>query len=409
MDMNFSPIDILSTPMLNLERIPTFPILQPSFPYFVEASKDLNQLNFVSSLLKILPVVEHLLRVLFVLSNSIAYPDKDFIISYLQANENCYFSTLDGFGQRAKHQLLLHPHIFSYSSSNRFSLDDSDELQDSNIRNQLIDTLGVSLYGLLVDLFFTERGPNLRSKLFHEHVYVSNYEIINTDIAILLENGVISSAFTRSFDQNFDSYAHILCYVCQQLYITIADISDRNRINLLNSSPSLCSCLDSRSPCVNFPGGYESKFSASSMLKKASLELLDCNRNFFEFFLTRLNRITVIQEDSLSMGVYNITFDSVCLRVEDTNGKISSQHINKANMAIDANVKCLGSIGRHLLSLIRHCHGIERLSRLEDRIRIRLMEYLRIDSSRQLPLINCLIEIMQVSILRSYTTVSGLQ
>ena len=61
-----------------------------------------------------------------------------------------YFSTLDGYGQRSKHQLLL-----DYT------------LHSTGEPNGLVSRLGRGLHGLLLDLFMHAAGPSLRAKFAH--------------------------------------------------------------------------------------------------------------------------------------------------------------------------------------------------------------------------------------------------
>ncbi|KAL1529614.1 hypothetical protein AB1Y20_000556 [Prymnesium parvum] len=61
-----------------------------------------------------------------------------------------YFSTLNGYGQRAKHQLLLEPTLLS-----------------TGRRNRLVDVLGRGTHDLLLDLFLHDAGPSLRAKFAH--------------------------------------------------------------------------------------------------------------------------------------------------------------------------------------------------------------------------------------------------
>ena len=61
-----------------------------------------------------------------------------------------YFSTLDGYGQRAKHQLLLHPVLHSTGEP-----------------NLLCAHLGRGLHALLLDLALHAAGPGLRAKYAH--------------------------------------------------------------------------------------------------------------------------------------------------------------------------------------------------------------------------------------------------
>jgi hypothetical protein len=117
----------------------------------LSALVDYSNGNYITSLMKIIPCLEHSLRFLFCLSNHLN--------AYIMADVDVYYSTLDGFGQRSKHQLLLDPYIFEY---------DREEGTSHCVgENKLLSVLGEGYYSLLVDLFFAETGPNVRARLAH--------------------------------------------------------------------------------------------------------------------------------------------------------------------------------------------------------------------------------------------------
>eukprot|EP00754_Rhynchopus_humris_P006497 Rhum_TRINITY_DN13119_c0_g1::Rhum_TRINITY_DN13119_c0_g1_i2::g.57198::m.57198 len=66
-----------------------------------------------------------------------------------------YYITLDGYGQRGKHEVLLTPRVGSGEA------------------NALIAALGVPLYSLLVDAFMAADGPNVRGAIMHGTVDLS--------------------------------------------------------------------------------------------------------------------------------------------------------------------------------------------------------------------------------------------
>ena len=66
------------------------------------------------------------------------------------AHLGAYFSTLDGYGQKSKHQLLL-----------------DSRLHSNGGRNHLASALGPGLHQLLLDLFLHAAGPALRAKFAH--------------------------------------------------------------------------------------------------------------------------------------------------------------------------------------------------------------------------------------------------
>ncbi|KDO22305.1 hypothetical protein SPRG_12145 [Saprolegnia parasitica CBS 223.65] len=100
------------------------------------------------SLFLSIPVLEYLVRCDFVRVN----PSVPRGMAHAQLSE--YYSTLDGFGQRSQHQVLLARTLF-----------DSDDA-----RNRLYETLSPSALAASVDLFMCAAGPNVRAKLCHGEV-----------------------------------------------------------------------------------------------------------------------------------------------------------------------------------------------------------------------------------------------
>ena len=139
-----------STSLLNFLESSFF-VLPGREQLVLSAIIDHSRGKHVTCLMKIIPCLEHSLRLLFCLSNNLQ--------AYIMADVDVYYSTLDGFGQRSKHQLLLDPYIFKYDREKGTS--------KCLGRNKLLSTLGEGLYALLVDLFFAETGPNVRARLAH--------------------------------------------------------------------------------------------------------------------------------------------------------------------------------------------------------------------------------------------------
>ncbi|CAM9198034.1 unnamed protein product, partial [Ectocarpus sp. 6 AP-2014] len=100
-------------------------------------------------LVAVLPVLEHGLRVLFSCANDSP--------GHMFAHAQRYYSTLDGFGQRARHQLLL----------------DQEMSGCPDRPNLLLSALGPGMSACLLDLFMMSAGPNLRGKVAHGEVDVS--------------------------------------------------------------------------------------------------------------------------------------------------------------------------------------------------------------------------------------------
>ncbi|CAN0365800.1 unnamed protein product, partial [Ectocarpus sp. 12 AP-2014] len=100
-------------------------------------------------LVAVLPVLEHGLRVLFSCANDSP--------GHMFAHAQRYYSTLDGFGQRARHQLLL----------------DQEMSGCPDRPNLLLSALGRGMSACLLDLFMMSAGPNLRGKVAHGEIDVS--------------------------------------------------------------------------------------------------------------------------------------------------------------------------------------------------------------------------------------------
>eukprot|EP00392_Amoebophrya_sp_AT5.2_P013226 g13342.t1 len=70
-----------------------------------------------------------------------------------KARHGEYYCTLDGYGQRAIHQVLLDPEIFG----------------KPGVKNKLLQQLSPGCVHLLQDLFLQDGGPNVRAGLFHNN------------------------------------------------------------------------------------------------------------------------------------------------------------------------------------------------------------------------------------------------
>ncbi|ETV99007.1 hypothetical protein H310_08480 [Aphanomyces invadans] len=102
------------------------------------------------SLFLAIPVLEHLVRCEFVVQNAPAVPTA---MQFAQLKQ--YYSTLDGFGQRHQHQVLLARELFLPNA-------DKDEMH-----NRLYESLPHSVLAACLDLFMAAAGPNIRAKLCH--------------------------------------------------------------------------------------------------------------------------------------------------------------------------------------------------------------------------------------------------
>lgn len=132
-------------------------ILPGRMHIFESALLDFASGRYIRFMLKVMPCLEHSLRFLFCVVNNLP--------AFLLAQEDTYYSTLDGFGQKSKHQLLLHPSLHESCLS-----DGEGGCHTQTRENMLPTALGEGAYALLLDLFFTETGPNLRGKFAHGEI-----------------------------------------------------------------------------------------------------------------------------------------------------------------------------------------------------------------------------------------------
>jgi len=96
------------------------------------------------------PILEHSLRLLWCRVNS---RPKDEI-----ARSGNYYVTLDGIGQKDKHDVMVNAYL---SSCN----DTTEDVQQKP--NQLINVLDRDCFSLLLDLYASPTGPNIRSTVAH--------------------------------------------------------------------------------------------------------------------------------------------------------------------------------------------------------------------------------------------------
>jgi hypothetical protein len=99
----------------------------------------------------VLPVIEQAMRFLFANVNGCP--------NILMAQDRMLFSTLDGFGQRNKHQVLLDPYVLS-----------------SGEENQLFKKFSNGMTKCLLDQFMCSGGPCVRGRLSHGEIdYASEF------------------------------------------------------------------------------------------------------------------------------------------------------------------------------------------------------------------------------------------
>lgn len=128
-------------------------------------------------------VLEHGLRIHWCTSN--AQPDD------MHAHPGKFYVTLDGHGQRHKHNLLLHPY---YHENRPHQTNHSYEESLERKENQLYRVFGPSTMALLTDLFTSPAGgPNLRAALSHGLLDKALNQEVNW---LLTENGSRESMYS---------------------------------------------------------------------------------------------------------------------------------------------------------------------------------------------------------------------
>lgn len=127
-------------------------------------------------LFALLPVLEHAIRIKFITTNQAKFGLSS---EYGTAQIDAYYSTLDGFGQRDKHQVLLHSNVVLSSGDDGFHL------------NELYMTLPSAALAVCLDLFMMASGPNLRAKLCHGEADLST---LNNNTNKLVDSRPLSTA-----------------------------------------------------------------------------------------------------------------------------------------------------------------------------------------------------------------------
>jgi hypothetical protein len=83
------------------------------------------------------------------------------------ARPGAYYVTLDGHGQRDRHELLLQPYLVEAEPCGLDPCEYTPNPANSVKKNRLLDRLGASRTSFLTDLFVSPYGPNLRAALSH--------------------------------------------------------------------------------------------------------------------------------------------------------------------------------------------------------------------------------------------------
>ncbi|KAG6616152.1 Zinc finger MYND domain-containing protein 10 [Phytophthora cinnamomi] len=114
-----------------------------------------------SEAIAVFPVLEHALRLEFLRVNQ---GRAGLSNAYALAQIGAYYSTLDGFGQKDKHQVLLHPEVLL---DHEIKDDEVEGSCRNSVANALYEKLPLASLAVLLDLFMMSSGPNLRAKLCH--------------------------------------------------------------------------------------------------------------------------------------------------------------------------------------------------------------------------------------------------
>ncbi|KAG7376000.1 hypothetical protein PHYPSEUDO_014693 [Phytophthora pseudosyringae] len=121
-------------------------------------------------LFAVFPVLEHALRLEFLRTNQ---NHAGLSSAYGFAQIDAYYSTLDGFGQKDKHQVLLHPAVLLDVDPVGSSSDEKKDVE--SVANALYEKLPLASLAILLDLFMMSSGPNLRAKLCHGESTLSSF------------------------------------------------------------------------------------------------------------------------------------------------------------------------------------------------------------------------------------------
>ena len=123
----------------------------------------------------ITPIIEHGLRLWCCDVNN--YDDDDNIGKDDRIAGDGYFLTLDGVGQKDRHDVVLLPYFMSSSSSSSASLSNTNTSKTMLRKNQLIGEMGAVTTAYLTDLFTSPSdnveggdrggGPNIRASISH--------------------------------------------------------------------------------------------------------------------------------------------------------------------------------------------------------------------------------------------------
>ncbi|CAI5728117.1 unnamed protein product [Peronospora destructor] len=122
-------------------------------------------------LFAVLPVLEHALRIEFFRVNQ---ERAGLASAYGLAQIDAYYSTLDGFGQKDKHQILLYPTVLLDAENSSSSSEKESGNSRESVANALYEQLPFASLAALLDLFMMSSGPNIRAKLCHGDANLSS-------------------------------------------------------------------------------------------------------------------------------------------------------------------------------------------------------------------------------------------
>lgn len=104
------------------------------------------------------PLIEHILRIMWCNENQ----QKKYI-----AEPESYYVTLDGHGQKDKHEIMIMPY-FSSQPQQQQEITEGTGATKGIIRNRLVYRLGAPTTAFLIDMFLSPSGgPNIRASVAH--------------------------------------------------------------------------------------------------------------------------------------------------------------------------------------------------------------------------------------------------
>lgn len=143
------------------------------------------------------PLIEHLLRLLWCQENK---QNKQI------AKPGSYYVTLDGHGQRDKHDIVIMP-FFGQQGDSKGS------------RNQLVHRLGGSTMAYLMDMFSAVGGPNIRATVAHGSFNGYLYK----ELVMIEEGGEESDVNVEKFVDTSYALLSVVGVLCEDGQVTAGD------------------------------------------------------------------------------------------------------------------------------------------------------------------------------------------